>query len=202
MTSEVDPLLRRRKRTEAYLAMWGVQAELPVNVLAVPSEAHVIVAEVAAVRGRALACCAMALRGQGLSQLEAFAFADAYEVWDHFTLAEHDFILTEEPGGTDMLQAVWNYERLWVFLWAFGLVRHLAFSDTQVDSSVAIEMCISGVATVPVETLQLRPMKELLDSADVAWCSEAVVRAADTPMHRSVVHERAMAFRELIAVAS
>jgi hypothetical protein len=182
--------------------MWGVEAEVPVAVLAVPSESSSVVAAVTAIRGRALACCAVALRGQGLSQLESFAFADAYEVWDHFTLAEHDFILTEEPSGTDMLQAVWNYERLWVHLWALGLVRHLAFSDTQVDSALAIETCISGLATVPVEKLQLRPVKELLDGADVAWCSAAVVRAAETSMHPSVVHERAVAFRELLEVPS
>jgi hypothetical protein len=184
--------------------MWGVPAQVPADVMAVPSESHFDIADVEMCRSRGLATCVMALRGQGLSQLESFAFADAYEVWDHFTLVEHDFMLTEEPSGDEMLQAAWNYERLWIHLWAVGLVRHLAFSDTQVDSGAAIETCISGLATVSPESLQLRPAKELFDAADIAWCSEAIVRSSratgqQTTMHPSVVHERASAFRELIA---
>ncbi len=198
-----DEAHRRRTRTQKYLSMWGVSAELPLDVLAPPVESSAVVADVASVRGRALACCVNALRGQGLSLIETFAFADAYEVWDHFTVSENDFILTEEPTGAQMLQAAWNYERLWVHLWALGLVRHLAFSDTQVDSAVAIETCISGAATVAVDALSLRPIKELLDGADVAMCSAAVARAAKSlgqqiTMNPSVVHERALAFAELI----
>ena len=194
---------KRRSRTQKYLSMWGVSAELPLDALAPLVEASAAVADVATVRGRALACCVIALRGQGLSLVETFAFADAYEVWDHFTVEEHDFILTEEPTGAQMLQAAWNYERLWVHLWVLGLVRHLAFSDTQVDSALAIETAISGAATVAVDTLKLRPMKELLDGADVARCSAAVVRAAHamgqaTTMNPSVVHERALAFDEVL----
>jgi Domain of unknown function (DUF4272) len=202
-----DEAHRRRTRTQKYLSMWGVPAELPLDVLAPPVESSVVIADVATVRGRALGCCVIALRGQGLSLIETFAFADAYEVWDHFTVAENDFILTEEPTGAQMLQAAWNYERLWVHLWALGLVRHLAFSDTQVDSAAAIETCISGVATVVVDELTLRPVKELLDGADVAVCSAAIVHAAkasgqQTMMNPSVVHERALAFAEVITATA
>jgi Domain of unknown function (DUF4272) len=190
---------RRRKRTEAYLAMWAVPATIPVDVLAVPTEdLATSVATAEFLRGRALAAAVLALRGQGLSQLESFAFADAYSVWDHFTVSENDFILTEEPLGEAMLNAAWSYERLWVYLWAFGLVRHLAFADTQVDTAVAIRTCISGLATAPIESLSVRPIKELLDGADVAWCSAAVIRAGATTMQPSVVHERAAAFDDIL----
>jgi hypothetical protein len=206
MTTDTEAA-KRRTRTQKYLSMWGVQADVPLDVLPAPVETDVVVHEVATVRGRALACCVVALRGQGLSLRETFAFADAYEVWGHFTAAEHDFILTEEPGGDEMLQAAWNYERLWVHLWALGLVRHLAFSDTQVDSAAAIETCISSVATANADALALRPLKEILDGADVAICSAVVVRAAQSSgqsvtMNPSVVHERALAINELITLGS
>jgi Domain of unknown function (DUF4272) len=178
--------------------MWGVNATIPIDVLRVPTEGVVTqVASAPYVGGRALSSAVLALRGQGLSQLESFAFADAYAVWDHLTVEENDFVLTEEPSGEAMLQAAWSYERLWVHLWALGFVRHLAFSDTQVDTAVAIETCISGLAAAPPESLVLRPMKELLDGADVAWSSASVAKATTTTMHPSVVHERAAAFDEL-----
>lgn len=177
--------------------MWGVNATIPVEVLAVPAE-PTSVASVAIVRGRALANCVVALRGQGLSQIEAFAFADAYRVWDHLTFEENQFLLTEEPGGDEMLQAAWRYERLWVQLWALHRVRHLVFADTQVDSAGAIETCISDVALVDESELRLRETKELLDAADIAWCATVVSLAASTPMQSGVVHERSAAFHEII----
>ena len=203
MTDDVASSARRRRRTEKYLAMWGVNATIPIEVVAVPADS-LTVADVATVRGRALTHCLLALRGQGLSQLEAFAFADAYAVWDHLTFDENQFILSEEPTGDAMLQAAWRYERLWVLLWAFGSVRHLAFSDAEIDSAKAIETCVAEVALVsPASSehpagLQLRESKELLDAADVAWCSQVVTRASTTPMLPGVVHERAAAFDELL----
>ncbi len=187
---------RRRRRTEAYFAMWGVPATIPTDVLAVPCE-PLAFASAAAVRGRALANCVMALRGQGLSQLESFAFADAYHVWEHLTFEENQFLLTEEPLGDEMLQAAWRYERLWVHLWALDRVRHLVFADTQVDTARAIEMCISEVALVRPADLRMREPKELLDAADIAWCASVIERAASTPMQSDVVHERAVAFDEI-----
>ncbi len=194
---EDDAAARRRRRTEAYFAMWAVNATIPIDVVAVPCE-PIDVATVATVRGRVLANCVLALRGQGLSQLESFAFADAYQVWDHLTFEENQFLLTEEPGGDEMLQAAWRYERLWVQLWALNKVRHLGFSDTQVDTAKAIEMCVSEVALLQPSALLLREPKELLDAADVAWCASVVARAATTPMQPDVVHERAMGFDEII----
>lgn len=191
-----DPLVRRRRRTEAYFAMWGVNVTIPVEVIPVPSEsATMIDAEHA--KGRALANCLVALRGQGLSQLEAFAFADAYGVWDHLTFEENQFLLTEEPTGDAMLQSAWRYERLWVLLWSLQVVRHVAFADQEVDTARALELCVSGVALADGQSLQLRSTKELLDAADIAWCAAVVARASSTPMRAGVVYERAAAYDEL-----
>ncbi len=177
--------------------MWGVNATILPEVVAVPPDS-VDCITASEVRGRALASCLMALRGQGLSQIEAFAFADAYGVWDHLTFEENQFILTDEPTGDEMLQAAWRYERLWVHLWALGRVRHLAFTDTQVDSAKALEVCVAEVALADHASLALREHKELLDAADIAWCERAIVRATTTPMQPGVVHERAAAFDEIV----
>jgi hypothetical protein len=194
--AEPDERARRRKRTEAYFNMWGVSVTIPADVIPVPDDGAVPVS-VEQARGRALANCLLALRGQGLSQLEAFAFADAYEVWDHLTFDENQLILTEEPSGDAMLQAAWRYERLWVQLWALGVVRHMAFPDAEVDTSKALELCISRVALTPADSLQLNSRKDLLDAADIAWSAPIVMRAGASSLSAGVVHERAAAYDEL-----
>jgi hypothetical protein len=198
-----DILARRRLRSVTYLRMWGVDVDVPPSALAVMGEADVLLPAVDAVRGRALATGLVALRGQGLSMSESFAFADAYEVWDHLSNDEHDFVLTEEPTGQELLQYAWRYERCQIHLWALGLVRHLPFLDTQVDSAVLLETLITKLATADPSTLTLRTPKELLDGADVAWCAGLVVRSNPgiTAMHPSVVHERTVAFDELLGRA-
>jgi hypothetical protein len=193
-----DDHLRRRKRTEGYLALWNVPAAIPVEVFPVPMSQSFDIAHPATIRGRAMACVLIALRGQGLSQLETFAFADAYDVWPHLTVEEHDFVLTEEPSGDALLQHAWAYERAWVLMWAIHQVQHLAFADTPVDTSQVVETLISKVATVDASQFGYRLPKELYDAADIAWCAEIVAANAATSMNPSVVHERAQAFREVL----
>ncbi len=77
---ETDEGARRRKRTYAYLTLWGVSADLAT--VPVPLTSEVAIPSLDAVIGRAKALALCSLKGQGLTQFEVFAFADAYEVWD------------------------------------------------------------------------------------------------------------------------
>jgi uncharacterized protein YwlG (UPF0340 family) len=63
-----------------------------------------------------------------------------------------------------------------------------------VDTAKASEACITKVATVAASALALRPMKELLDLADITRCCLAM---GDEHVNRGVVVERARAFTEL-----
>lgn len=183
---------KRRKRTNAYLAMWGRPADTSVVPVVLTDDAQVV--DVGIARGRALSLALVALRGQGITQAEAFAFADAYGVWDHLTLAEHDFVLEPEPAGHDLIQFAWSFERLWIIEWALGVVRYVGFPDELVDTARALEACIVSVATVDSSELSLRPKKDLLDLADVTRCCVAL---GDGPVNRGVVIERARAFADL-----
>ncbi len=187
--SEAD---KRRKRSNAYLQMWGRQADTSVVPVVLADDAHLVEVEVA--RGRALALALVALRGQGITQAEGFAFADAYEVWDHLTLAEHDFVLEREPTGQQLIQYAWCFERLWIMEWALGVVRYVGFPDMAVDTAKASEACIRHLATVAAAELSFRPLKEILDLADVTRCCAAM---GDGPVDRGIVIERARALAEL-----
>ena len=198
-----DEAGRRRRRTLGYLKLWRLDVDLsPLPVPTVDSHATRDVVEVV---GRAKALCLLALKGQGLSMREAFAFADAYEVWDHLTVVENDFVLEHEPTREDLVQYAWRFEGLRVMEWAVGLVKHLPFPVDPADPAKATELCIQKILAHEVgTTLELRTPKELLDAADVTFSLSVIAAAVkDIPdpqvtLHPGVVHERMTAFRWLV----
>jgi hypothetical protein len=192
---------KRRKRTDGYLKLWNIVADLSPIPVRVASSAHIANAE--AIVGRAKALCLVSLKGQGLSQYETFAFADGYEVWDHLTLAEHDFVLDDAPSDVALLQYAWRYEGMLVLLWALGLSKHLGFPTEPYEPGKALEKCMTGVLA-PTSgkhaPLERRSDKEILDAADIAAALHAIALAspasAATPggLHRGVAFERHEAF--------
>ena len=187
---------KRRKRTIGYLGLWKVDVDLDAVPVLVADE--VVVRSSEDVCAHAVALCLLALKGQGLSQLETFAFADAYGVWDALDAAETDFILDMEPSGAAVLQYAWRYEGLHALEWALGLNNHLVFPVDTVDPARALELCIERIATRSGDDLpKLRGAKELLDAIDVARCLEAISATAaaqalppPADMHPGVVFER------------
>ena len=196
---------RRRKRTNAYLSMWAIQAD--VSTLAVPLSSTIALPNIAAVVGRAKALCLCSLKGQGLTQHEVFAFADAYEVWDHLSLVENDYVLDPNPEDGVDRNFAWRSEGLWVLLWAVNLVRHLGFPDHAAEPAEAVRLCVEELCARTGAAVSLRPPKDVLDGADVATCLDAVAHAVaatgETPpsgMHPGVVYERQLAFAWLVSV--
>jgi hypothetical protein len=219
--TELTEAQRRRKRTNAYLALWAIRAD--VSSVPVPTSDQIVLPSSAAVIGRAKALALCSLKGQGLTQHEVFAFADAYEVWDHLTLAENDYVLDPAPESLEDVNYAWRYEGLKALEWCLGLLRHLGFPDQPSDPADAIKICIEDLcarSSEPVESGQraepgeptepvLRPVKELLDAADIARCVDAVaqvIAATGEPMpsglHAGVAFERQAAFAWLTATAN
>ncbi len=204
MTDEpiADDLGKRRDRTYAYLKLWGIDTDLTMLPIV---RAPLIVPSTTAVCGRATASSLVALKGQGLSLPEVFAFADAYEVWGDLTLDEHDFVLDDAPSPEQLAQFAWRFDRAFVFEWALGLVAHLRFPDASADSGRVMELLMTQVLTVePERRPAVRTAKELADAADAAFALRAIATAnAPEPpllgMVRSVTIERAVAFEWLLS---
>jgi hypothetical protein len=195
---ELTEAKRRRKRTNAYLSLWAIKAD--VSAIPILTTDQVDLPSLAAVVGRAKALALCSLKGQGLTQHEVFAFADAYEVWDHLTIAENDYVLDPDPESLEDTNYAWRYEGLKALEWCLGLVRHLGFPDQASDPADAIKICIESLCARSTE-LALRSPKELLDAADIARCVDAVahvVAATGEPMpsglHAGVAFERQSAF--------
>ena len=197
--AELDEGAKRRKRTNAYLAMWAVAAD--VSVVTVPLSSAVAVRSADAMVGRAKALCLCSLKGQGLTQREAFAFADAYGVWDHLTLEEHDYVLDAESTPADNVNFAWRSEGLRAIEWALGLVRHLGFPDQGSDPAKSVQVCMESLCVPTMAAVNVRSVKEILDAADVANCLDAVAQAITAKgqaqpsgLHPGVTFERRSAF--------
>ncbi len=197
-----DDLGRRRERTYGYLRLWGIEADLTLLPI-VRGPLNVVDADL--VCGRAAACVLVALKGQGLSQVEVFAFADAYAVWPSLTADEDDFVLDDSPPSTLLVRFAWRYEQAFVYEWALGLVAHLRFPDAEVNTGRVTENLMQRVLTTSThDRPTVRTAKELADSADVAFALQAIAASSDPPplgMLRSVVEERAAAFEWLLSPA-
>lgn len=202
---ETDEGARRRKRTYAYLTLWGISVDLAT--VPVPLTSEVAIPSLDAVIGRAKALALCSLKGQGLTQFEVFAFADAYEVWDHLSIAENDYILDPDPSSDADTNNAWRYEGVKVLEWCLGLVPHLGFPDKAGDSGAAIKICIEDLCVGSRNVAALRPVKDLLDAADVARCLHVVAQAVQhsgaampSGLHHGVAFERHTAFTWLLAL--
>jgi Domain of unknown function (DUF4272) len=162
---------RRRKRTIGYLKLWGIETDL--STLSVPLEATSILATTEEIVGKAKVFCLLSLKGQGLTLREVFAFADAYEVWGHVSVAENNYILDEAASETDDVQYAWRYEALNALMWALGHSKHLGFPADASDPAKAVARCMqlilqpssqssgqsSGRSESQAESQSVRPAK-------------------------------------------
>jgi Domain of unknown function (DUF4272) len=196
---------RRRKRTLGYLKLWGIDTDL--STLSIPLEAATILATTAETAGKAKVFCLLSLKGQGLTLVEVFAFADAYALWEHVSVTENNYILDEAAPESDDIQFAWRYEALNTLLWALGHSKHLGFPADASDPAKAMERCMQLVlnpSSSGKSMGEVRSAKQILDAADVAFALNAIALSvpADQPapadLHRGVVYERALAFRWLL----
>jgi hypothetical protein len=195
----VDEAIKRRKRTNAYLSMWAIDADLTAVPVPVASEVALPTRDAVIGRAKALALCS--LKGQGLTQHEVFAFADAYEVWGHISIAENNYILDPDPEPRIDVNNAWRYEGVKVLEWSLGLVRHLGFPEKPGDAAEIIKVCIEQLCATVDPSVELRSAKDLLDAADVARSLDAVAQvlaATGQPMpsglDAGVTFERQLAF--------
>ena len=200
---------RRRKRTIGYLQLWGIETDL--SALNIPLEASTTIPDTSAIAGRAKVYCLLALKGQGLSIREVFAFADAYEVWGHVSVAENNYILDEAAPEVLDVQFAWRYEALNAVLWALGHSKHLGFPAEAADPAKIVERCVQLILQPSSQGQpvgEARTPKEILDAADVAFALNAIAlsvpgnQPAPASLHRGVVYERALAFQWLCGVLS
>lgn len=154
---------------------------------------------------RAMALCAVALKGEGLESSRVDKIVQKFAIESALTPRERQFISDPNPSIDDRTQFIWRYECYWVMLWALRFVDELDRPEhiCNVHQAVAIlhEVGREGFS----KKASLRPQAEILDEADLVYRYHwAVVdaringRAAPAGLDGGVVMERHYALNWLI----
>jgi hypothetical protein len=162
--------------------------KIPLNPAAQPlDDIALVLKETNAVIDRMLALLLTALKGNGLPQAEAAAFATAYDILPLLSPAELDFFHVEAPEEAARVVATWRFEAWWAALFALGWVPQLAFPDGHCEPDEPLQrLYAAGSRTALYAQMQLRPREELLAAADLTkrlhWAFvDSYLRREDPP---------------------
>lgn len=199
--------LERKQRSEAILQKEGVPfiAHLPV----VEDEETAQIRSLEEVAWRAMALCIVAVKGEGLEQERVLEIIEQDKLESAFTPKERKFIFDDNPSERDRVQFSWQYECLWVLLWALSYIEELNRPDQICDVPRAVQ--ITSVDRRPKEFIRdakLRSANEILDATDLIYrydwaCVDARVNGRIIPkwLECGVVLERHRALNWLVGYA-
>ncbi len=191
-----DELSRRQRRTAKYLDLWGVKPPAGETAPATIVAADAQLRTAHEVHRRLVAEALLGLVGEGLEQREAFAMADAFDIWAELDPQETDLVLDIERSAEASAAALLRFERAAALAWAVEALRHLQFSDQPTNTGEVVRIAVTDVANRPAELRPpLRPDKELLDRADIERTVAAVPGA-----HQRIAAERAEALSWLVGI--
>lgn len=125
---------------------------------------------------------------------------------EFFTEAEKSFINDNNPDKVTVTQFAWQYECLWVLLWALGYVKELNFPADICDVQAAIGFLKdAGSFKNFVSKASLREKEDILDQADLIYrydwaCVDARIKKQPAPggLNDEVVVERHRSLNWLI----
>jgi hypothetical protein len=155
--------MTRKERAEAWLRQLGI----PVNEALPPLEADedVLLRDPVEVARRAAALWVVAARGEGMPAARALEILADAGALDALTPRERRFLDDPAPTPGELADAVWNYESLWVLLWALGHLPAADRLDRRCDVGAVIRIMVAhGVNDLAAGPA--RSVAEVLDLAD------------------------------------
>ena len=195
--------VERRLRSEEVLTTDGVPiAEyLPV----IETEAESTLRTVDELARRALALLIVAAKGAGMEQSQVEKLIESYGIAADLSPEESAFAYDPMPSEDVRLQFNWRYEAAWPLLWALGYVEELGKPDDTCDVQLAVGLVRNRTTQQVIAGANLRPLREILDQADLIYCYHwAVVdaringRIAPAGLHPGVAYERHYALNWMI----
>jgi hypothetical protein len=193
----------RKQNSEAKLKRFGIP--INPNLPIIESEANAKLRSPEEVAKRAVALCAVALRGEEIEQEEVLAFLRENGLWEAATPAEQAFLLNKAPLQNQQINFTWRYESLWVLLWALGHIQSLSYPSSTCDVALAVSYITDTPTEQFINQAKLRPIAEILDEADLIYrydwaVVDARLRQVEMPgnLHSGVVYERHYALNWLV----
>jgi hypothetical protein len=127
---------------------------------------------------RLLGCTIVAVVGETGDPEAAKAMIRKFAATSFLTAAEREFLANKIDDKQARVQFSWQYERIWVLLWALGYVPELKYPDASCD----MPQLVSLVKDASLESLlahaKPRSFAEVLDEADLIYRLHWAVRDA------------------------
>jgi hypothetical protein len=166
----------RKARTEDRLRAAGVPVDESLPPIDADEEA--VIRPPWEVARRAEALVTVAARSEGLDPQRALQFLQAWGLWEAASPKEQAYLTNPHPTEQERVHFLWQYECLWVMLWALGVVESLGLPNTICDVRRAVRIATGTTADVFIGQSNLRPATEILDEADLAYRCNAAVNVA------------------------
>jgi hypothetical protein len=195
----------RRNRSVEFLRNKGIYVTEWLPLIEGEEECHFRTVQEVAQRAAALLAVALhaeVLMTESMDVKKARFYSDsitkAFECKNAFSPEEKAFLKKKKPEQKEAIRFSWQYECLYVMLWALGLIEELSFPDgiCDVGESVRI-MSEHNSLDQLMEVSALRSREELLDEADLIYrmdwgCVDARIKGLPMPrkLEGGVVMER------------
>jgi hypothetical protein len=195
----------RRNRSVEFLRTKGIYVTEWLPLIEGEEGCHFRTVQEVAQRAAALLAVALhaeVLMTESMDVKKARFYSDsitkAFECKNAFSPEEKAFLKKKKPEHKEAIRFSWQYECLYVMLWALGLIEELSFPDGICDVGASVRiMSEHNSLDQLMEVSALRSREELLDEADLIYrmdwgCVDARIKGLPMPrkLEGGVVMER------------
>lgn len=128
---------------------------------------------------RVLVLWAVALRAEGMPQVDAHRMIDKQNLWAYVSPQEKVFLENKNPPPDDCQKLVWRLESIWVLLWALGYIEELDWPSEMCDVKQLAGL-VREFEDDPkfISGARLRAPQELLNAQDLTMRIHWAIRDA------------------------
>lgn len=184
----------RRNRSVQLLRHKGIYVTEWLPLIEGEEECHFRTVQEVAQRAAALLAVALhaeVLMTESMDVKKARFYSDnitkAFECKNAFSPEEKAFLKKKKPEQKEAIRFSWQYECLYVMLWALGLIKELSFPDQICDVGATVRiMSEHNSLKQLLEVSTLRTREELLNEADLIYrmdwgCVDARIKGLPMP---------------------
>ena len=207
--------IQRRSKSIDFLSSYGIYVLESLPLIESADECEFRTAEQTACRMTALLAAAMyseCLYWEKMPVREARDYVDRtlgyFGFREYLSHKERQFLTNENPSESEITEFSWEYENLFVMLWALGFEDTLFFPEKICDVASAVKKAASFSSLSEIIAYsKMRPYNEILDEADLIYrldwaCVNARISNLGeiTGVNSGVVRERHKSLNWLIGL--
>ncbi|MFD0048061.1 DUF4272 domain-containing protein [Actinomycetes bacterium NPDC127524] len=166
--------IKRRKKSQKYLRRAGIPFNSNLPVL----KDEIQIRTVDEIANRAMCICTVAAKGEGTESEVVKKIIQRYDLINHFTKNEKEFLLNDDVSEEERIHFSWKYEGYWVLLWMLGYVDELSYPNAICDVPFAVTQLSERTRETFIAEAIIRSKEELAEQADLIYNMHWAVRQA------------------------